>query len=243
MNEPANNDEMNASDVNKVLKDSPWFQPTSIVMPNDGDSYTYEENHFKEPDPLDVTFTTIGTAVEPTNFEKVVDFHHVMSQPVLETPQVPTADRVKLRVVLILEEVIEALAEVANGSIMKSVIHVLREELTKIKNADLDEFEFVNLNNFAKELADIAYVVYGANAEFGIDADFVFSEVHDSNMTKVDEHGKVTFDENGKVIKPESYRPLNMKEVMKELKEEGYMAQTKSSSLDFVNEQQSEEKA
>ena len=59
----------------------------------------------------------------------------------------------------------------------------------------------------AKELADLAYVVYGAAVEIGIDLDKAIDIVHESNMSKVDGRlNKAT----GKYEKGPSYIPPNM---------------------------------
>ncbi|GAA2052693.1 hypothetical protein GCM10009757_26920 [Streptomyces cheonanensis] len=50
----------------------------------------------------------------------------------------------------------------------------------------------------AKELADVLYVTYGTADALGIDLPAVFTEVHRSNMSKLDEHGQVLRRPDGK---------------------------------------------
>ncbi|MFE3457745.1 hypothetical protein ACFXKD_09375 [Nocardiopsis aegyptia] len=59
----------------------------------------------------------------------------------------------------------------------------------------------------AKELADVLYVAYGAADALGIDLPAVFAEVHRSNMSKLDEDGRVLRRADGKVLKGPGYRP------------------------------------
>lgn len=92
------------------------------------------------------------------SLNQVAEFHRTFKAPILETPQIPTADRCKLRVSLIAEE--------------------LRELQEAIDNQDLVEV--------ADALCDIQYVLSGAVLEFGLGDKFVdlFNEVQRSNMSK-----------------------------------------------------------
>lgn len=59
--------------------------------------------------------------------------------------------------------------------------------------------------------ADTLYVVIGLLKTLGVDANEVFKEVHSSNMTKVDpETGVVKRRDDGKILKPEGYRPPDL---------------------------------
>lgn len=71
-----------------------------------------------------------------------------------------------------------------------------------------------SVSRLAKELADLAYVVYGAAVTFGIDLDSVIAEVHRSNMTKLGEDGKPIYREDGKVLKGPSYEQANVEKVL-----------------------------
>ena len=92
------------------------------------------------------------------SLNQVAEFHRTFKAPILETPQIPTADRCKLRVSLIAEE--------------------LKELQEAIDNQDLVEV--------ADALCDIQYVLSGAVLEFGLGDKFVdlFNEVQRSNMSK-----------------------------------------------------------
>ena len=92
------------------------------------------------------------------SLNQVAEFHRTFKAPILETPQIPSADRCKLRVNLIAEE--------------------LKELQEAIDNQDLVEV--------ADALCDIQYVLSGAVLEFGLGDKFVdlFNEVQRSNMSK-----------------------------------------------------------
>ncbi len=92
------------------------------------------------------------------SLNQVAEFHRTFKAPILENPQIPSADRCKLRVSLIAEE--------------------LKELQEAIDNQDLVEV--------ADALCDIQYVLSGAVLEFGLGEKFVdlFNEVQRSNMSK-----------------------------------------------------------
>jgi predicted HAD superfamily Cof-like phosphohydrolase len=92
------------------------------------------------------------------SLNQVAEFHRTFKAPILETPQIPSTDRCKLRVSLIAEE--------------------LKELQEAIDNQDLVEV--------ADALCDIQYVLSGAVLEFGLGEKFVdlFNEVQRSNMSK-----------------------------------------------------------
>ena len=70
------------------------------------------------------------------------------------------------------------------------------------------------LDKVAKELADLAYVVYGTAVSFGIDLDAVIEEVHKSNMSKLDDDGKPIYREDGKILKSNNYKPADVYKVL-----------------------------
>ena len=112
-----------------------------------------------------------------SNFSKVGTFMKTFGQEVKDKPAFSTDKINKLRIDLIKEEL---------------------EELTEaMKNNDLLEV--------ADALTDILYVTYGAGHAFGIDLDKCFEEVQNSNMSKLDENGKPTYNESGKVMKGPNY--------------------------------------
>lgn len=94
----------------------------------------------------------------PNALADVAEFHRTFHLPVLDTPQIPDADRCRLRINLLQEE--------------------LNELSEAIENNDLVEA--------ADAFADLQYVLSGAILEFGLGEKFkaLFEEVHRSNMSK-----------------------------------------------------------
>ena len=116
---------------------------------------------------------------------------------------------------------------------MKKVGHVVNQSPTfpnektqklgmLLLEEELAEFYTVlakkDMVGVADGLTDILYVVYGIGHSCGIDLDYTFEAVHDSNMSKLDVNGNAQYDENGKVVKGEYYVPPDIKRVLSDLK-------------------------
>ena len=95
---------------------------------------------------------------EPNGLNDVAKFHETFQLPVLDTPQIPSADRCALR------------------------INLLQEELNELKEAIAAN----DLVEVADALCDLQYVLSGAIHEFGLGEKFktLFDEVQRSNMSK-----------------------------------------------------------
>jgi predicted HAD superfamily Cof-like phosphohydrolase len=63
-------------------------------------------------------------------------------------------------------------------------------------------------------ICDLLYVTYGAAIALGIDVEPFFAEVHRSNMSKLGLDGKPIYREDGKVTKPSSWSPPNLRAVL-----------------------------
>tara|TARA_B100001094_G_C17485974_1_gene464145 strand:+ start:53 stop:475 length:423 start_codon:yes stop_codon:yes gene_type:complete len=61
-----------------------------------------------------------------------------------------------------------------------------------------------------KELSDVVFVSYQFASAFGFDLDKAMSLVFDSNMTKLDKHGKPIYRDDGKVLKGPDYQPPDL---------------------------------
>lgn len=120
---------------------------------------------------------------------EVVEFHEAFGAPVAWSPTVPSFERRKLRVKLLLEEVLE-FAE-ASGVEVSCHPEVCADPLP----------EPPNLVEAADALSDIHYVTQGAALEWGIPLAKCVREVHRSNMSKLGEDGKPILREDGKILK------------------------------------------
>jgi predicted HAD superfamily Cof-like phosphohydrolase len=115
-----------------------------------------------------------------SNFTKVKTFMETFGQEVKTKPSLSADKTNKLRYDLI------------------------KEELEELKVA----MESKDLLEVADALTDILYVTYGAGHAFGIDLDKCFDEVQNSNMSKLGDNGKPTYNDAGKVMKgPKYFKP------------------------------------
>lgn len=118
---------------------------------------------------------------------QVLNFHINFDVPYMPYPSLPTQGRCNLR------------------------IELIDEEFTELKEA----FAKRDLTAVADALADLRYVINGAALECGIDLDVVGDEVHRSNMTKIWPDGTVHYREDGKVLKPPTYSPANIRNALR----------------------------
>ena len=124
--------------------------------------------------------------MDGTNFELVEDFMEAMGQEVNAIPAFPEEEIQRLRLDLIEEELDE--------------LHYAMDNKDMVEIADA--------------LGDLLYVVYGAGHAFGIDLDECFKEIHASNMSKLGPDGKPIKREDGKVLKPDTFFPPDLKSIL-----------------------------
>ena len=82
-------------------------------------------------------------------------------------------------------------SELSSDKINKLRIGLIEEELDELKKAINDK----DIKEVADALTDILYVTYGAGHAFGINLDNCFSEVQNSNMSKLDSNGKPIYND------------------------------------------------
>ncbi|BAX79176.1 pyrophosphohydrolase domain-containing protein [Labilibaculum antarcticum] len=123
-----------------------------------------------------------------TALEKVNEFHKAFGVNIEKAPTIPAKERCELRQ------------------------NIIQEEVDELKAA----WESGNLVEVADALADIHYVIMGTVLEFGLQDKYpeIFSEVHRSNMSKLDEHGKPIYREDGKVIKSDLYSKPEIEKII-----------------------------
>lgn len=83
---------------------------------------------------------------------------------------------------------------------------LIEEELNELALA----FERGSLTAIADAIGDLLYVTYGTAVCCGIDMKPIFVEIHRSNMTKVGGTKRA----DGKLVKPETYSPANLKPIL-----------------------------
>jgi len=89
-------------------------------------------------------------------------------------------------------------------------VALLKEEVDELAEATTQR----DIIEIADALADIVYVAYGAAVNYGIDLDAVLTEVHRSNMSKLDENGFPVLRADGKVGKSSLFEPPNIAAVL-----------------------------
>ncbi len=89
-------------------------------------------------------------------------------------------------------------------------VELLREEFEEFVEA----VENQDIVAVADALADIVYVAYGSALTYGIDLDAVLREVHRANMSKLGPDGRPLMRDDGKVLKPETYSPPDVRRVL-----------------------------
>lgn len=117
---------------------------------------------------------------------------------------------IALRTTLISEEVREALEALRNYAVTKMMDDHFEShpEMTILGLHVVEAPRWYEA--LAKELADILYVVYGTADLLEIPIEAVFGEVHRSNMSKVGPDGQVIRREDGKILKPDTYREADV---------------------------------
>ena len=85
-------------------------------------------------------------------------------------------------------------------------VSLLEEEYTEL----MDGIAAGDIENVAKEMADLIYVICGAALTWGIPLPAVFKEVQRSNMSKLGEDGKPVLRADGKILKGENYSEADL---------------------------------
>lgn len=89
---------------------------------------------------------------------------------------------------------------------------LIREELEEYREAAARG----DLVGVADALTDLLYVVLGTYVSHGLQrhAGPLFDEVHDSNMSKLDDRGRPIYRDDGKVLKSDGFREPDLKAVL-----------------------------
>jgi hypothetical protein len=109
---------------------------------------------------------------------QLIEFHRTFEHPILDSPTIPSDERVRLRASLVIEEALE-LVEALFGK--DDLLDDARDSLHRVIARDTVKVDLVAV---ADALADIDYVVEGTRLEFGINGEPIADEVHRSNMAK-----------------------------------------------------------
>jgi predicted HAD superfamily Cof-like phosphohydrolase len=83
----------------------------------------------------------------------------------------------------------------------------LAESHRKMRAAGFDRR---SVANFIKESCDVIYVIAQYAAFLNVDIDSAYDRVHQNNMSKLGPDGRVVRREDGKILKPEGYEPVDL---------------------------------
>jgi len=139
---------------------------------------------------------------------KVREFHEKFGLVVRDTPDTGFWNERQLRVRLMLEEVLE-FAKAAGVMVCMEARRVQMDRLWIGDSAETPD-----LTAMAHELADVAYVTHGTAVQLGIPLLAVTAEVHAANMRKLGPDGKPIINAQGKVQKPEGWKPADVGAVL-----------------------------
>jgi predicted HAD superfamily Cof-like phosphohydrolase len=145
-----------------------------------------------------------------TSYEMVREQHEAWDAPIADVPGPIPAARLRLRFNLICEEVAELLSAMAGFDEQEAKAWIEEFETIAAEmwaNRREDQIDLVQLADGA---CDSHVVISGTMVEFGIPEDEVYAEVHRANVDK----GMGPRREDGKVLKPEGWRPPDVKSII-----------------------------
>ncbi len=95
--------------------------------------------------------------------------------------------------------------------------YILRFNLINEENEEyLEACKNNDLSEIADALGDQLYILCGTILKHGLQykIDEVFKEIHQSNMSKLDENGQPIFREDGKILKSNQYFRPDIKKIL-----------------------------
>lgn len=142
---------------------------------------------------------------------RVTEFHRAMGLPVRVVPSVGTVEERVLRVRLLLEEALEY----ATASAVRVELAGFRikgtGELTISENVGATP----DLVAMTHELGDCQVIVSGCAVQLGLPLlAAVSEEIHPANMRKLGPDGRPVVRGDGKVVKPEGWKPANVARIV-----------------------------
>lgn len=99
--------------------------------------------------------------------------------------------------------------ELANQKQVELYMELIREEFEELKEGHADK----NVVEVADACGDLIWVILGLANTLGIPMAPVWHEITQSNMSKTVD-GKVVRRDDGKILKPETYFPPNIKRAL-----------------------------
>ena len=149
---------------------------------------------------------------------KTKEFMLSFNQIVNEKPVKPNRDLIKLRLSLLLEELIELAEACGNESLcdLQRMLFERSEFVHRLTEAGRELTKYNEVEIF-DALIDLQYVIIGCAIENGLHTklDTCFDEVHASNMSKLGPDGKpIHRQSDGKVLKGPNFFKPKLKEII-----------------------------
>lgn len=152
----------------------------------------------------------------------VREFTRAADQPIPNVPEIMDKKEVFFVAEMMIDEIMEMMATVSKPGeykeALKKMIDDSRDLELDLENMEEDEI----IAEQADAVVDCMYYGLNATAKKGINLTSVFKVVHNANMAKKDEKtGKFPRREDGKIIKPQGWKPPNIVSEIKRQKTEG----------------------
>ena len=143
------------------------------------------------------------------NFNKVMDFHHLMDGSTTDMPRVYGIEEASHRSDFKLEEIVEFLYASSGGDkrVFGQAVLDLHAALDKaaLKVSSKEHSESTMVGQ-VDALTDLLYLTYGSFVLMGVDPKPFFDTVHEANMGKIFPDGKAHFDPvTHKILKPSDW--------------------------------------
>jgi len=100
--------------------------------------------------------------------------------------------------------------ETGFGSQASLYMSLVQEEFDELTEA----FAAKDLVEIADACADLKWVIEGLEYTLGLPQQKIWDEVARSNLSKISANGKVLKREDGKVMKPDTYSPPDIKSIL-----------------------------
>ena len=101
--------------------------------------------------------------------------------------------------------------ETGIGSQSDLYLTLIREEFDELFKAYIDR----DMVEIADACADLKWVIEGLEHTLQLPQQQIWDEVSRSNLSKISSNGKVLKREDGKVMKPDTYSPPDLKQFIK----------------------------
>lgn len=145
----------------------------------------------------------------PTSHDLVLEFHQIFKQPIAESLTNLNHQREVLRNGFLIEELCELFEAQGYEKDRIEAIQAAFEDMCSVPKENE-----VDLVAVADALGDLEYFLHGQAIEYGIPLDDVMTEIHASNLSKLDDNGNVIYRDDGKVMKGPSYFKPNLAAVL-----------------------------